>query len=123
MLNDRMKGITKMKKARFLVGAIALAVLAAIIVACTKEKEKKAARNSCEMVTVSKEDDMSAYLKQFKENARFRILMGFYFFLHMAENIISKFWILFYFFQHFLTEFSSVRIMIFLFIFIIHIIH
>ena len=67
MLNDKMKGITKMKKARFLVGAIALAVLAAIIVACTKEKEKKAARNSSEMVTVSKEDDMSAYLKQFKE--------------------------------------------------------
>ena len=67
MLNDKMKGITKMKKARFLVGAIALAVLAAIIVACTKEKEKKAARNCSEMVTVSKEDDMSAYLKQFKE--------------------------------------------------------
>lgn len=67
MLNDKMKGITKMKKVRFLVGAIALAVLAAIIVACTKEKEKKAARNSSEMVTVSKEDDMSAYLKQFKE--------------------------------------------------------
>ncbi len=59
-----------MKKARFLVGAMALTMLAVIIVACTKEKEKKAARNSSEMVTVSKEDDMSAYLKQFKEKMR-----------------------------------------------------
>lgn len=56
-----------MKKHRILMGALALAVVAAIIIACTKEKEKEVAQNSSEMEAVSKKDDMSAYLKQFKE--------------------------------------------------------
>ena len=48
-------------------GAMALAVVAAIIIACTKEKETKMDQSSNEMTTVSKEGDMSAYLKHFKE--------------------------------------------------------
>lgn len=57
----------KMKKVKILSVALALTIVAAVIIACTKEKETKVAQNSNEMVTVSKEDDMSAYLKQFKE--------------------------------------------------------
>lgn len=56
-----------MKKNRIIMGTLVLVVVSAIIIACTKEKETKVAQNSNEMVTVSKEDDMSAYLKQFKE--------------------------------------------------------
>lgn len=56
-----------MNKFKILLGAMALAVAAVAIVACTKEKEAKIAQNSGEMVIVSKEDDMSAYLKKFKE--------------------------------------------------------
>lgn len=56
-----------MKKFRILMGALALTLVAAIIFACTKEKETKAAYNNSDRVAVSKEDDMSAYLKQFKE--------------------------------------------------------
>lgn len=57
----------KMKKVKILSVALALTIVAAVIIACTKEKETKVAQKSNEMVTVSKEDDMSAYLKQFKE--------------------------------------------------------
>ena len=56
-----------MKKFRILMGALALAVVAAVIIACTKEKEAKVGQSNSDLVTVSKEDDMSAYLKQFKE--------------------------------------------------------
>lgn len=56
-----------MKKVRLLMGVLALVVLAAVIIACTKEKEKEVAQNISEMEVVSIEDDMSAYLKQFKE--------------------------------------------------------
>lgn len=56
-----------MKKFRILMGVLALVMVAAIIIACTKEKEKGIAQISSEIETVSKEDDMSAYLKQFKE--------------------------------------------------------
>lgn len=58
-----------MKKSRIILGVIALAIVAAMIVACTKEKEKenRVAQDKGELTTVSKEDDMSAYLKQFKE--------------------------------------------------------
>ena len=61
------KGNTKMKKTRIIVGVLALAVVAAIVFACTKEKETRVTQSSNEMTSVSKEDDMSAYLKQFKE--------------------------------------------------------
>lgn len=56
-----------MNKFKILLGAMALAVVAVAIIACTKEKETKAAYNNCDRVAVSKEDDMSAYLKKFKE--------------------------------------------------------
>lgn len=56
-----------MKKFRILMGAFVLAMVAIVIIACTKEKETMVAQSSDEMVTISKEDDMSAYLKQFKE--------------------------------------------------------
>lgn len=54
-----------MKKSRIILGVIALAIVAAMIVACTKEKEKenRVAQDKGELTTVSKEDDMSAYLK------------------------------------------------------------
>ena len=48
-------------------GALALAMVAAIIIACTKEKGTIVSQSASETITVSKEDDMSAYLKQFKE--------------------------------------------------------
>lgn len=48
-------------------GAMALAVAAVAIIACNKEKEAKSSQDAYEKVTVSKEDDMNAYLKQFKE--------------------------------------------------------
>ena len=56
-----------MKKFRILMGAMALTIAAAMIIACTKEKENRVAQDDGELTTVSKEDDMSAYLKQFKE--------------------------------------------------------
>lgn len=56
-----------MKKTRIIVGVLALAVVSAIVIACTKEKETNVEKSSNQMTTVSKEDDMSAYLKQFKE--------------------------------------------------------
>ncbi|KWW24507.1 MAG: hypothetical protein F082_1674 [bacterium F082] len=56
-----------MKKTRIVMGAMALTIAAAIIIACTKEKENRVAQDNGELTTVSKEDDMSAYLKQFKE--------------------------------------------------------
>ncbi len=62
-----MKGTTKMKKTRIVVGVLALAVVAAIVIACTKENETTVDQSSNQMTTVSKEDDMSAYLKHFKE--------------------------------------------------------
>ena len=48
-------------------GTLALAVAVATVIACSKDKETKAIQNSNEIVTISKEDDMNAYLKQFKE--------------------------------------------------------
>lgn len=48
-------------------GVLALTIVAAIIIACTKEKETIVSQSAIETITVSKEDDMSAYLKQFKE--------------------------------------------------------
>ena len=55
-----------MKKFRILMGVLALAMAAIVIVACTKEKEMRSEMvENIEMV--SKEDDMNAYLKQFKE--------------------------------------------------------
>ena len=62
-----MKGTTKMKKTRIVVGMLALATVAAIVIACTKEKETTVDQSSNQMTSVSKEDDMSAYLKHFKE--------------------------------------------------------
>ena len=61
-----------MKKSRIILGVIALAIVAAMIVACTKEKEKenRVAQDNGELTTVSKEDDMRSYLKQFKEKMR-----------------------------------------------------
>ena len=56
-----------MKKFRIVMGAIAFAVAAGAIIACNKEKEAKSSQDAYEKVTVSKEDDMNAYLKQFKE--------------------------------------------------------
>lgn len=56
-----------MKKFGILMGALVLAMVAIVIIACTKEKETMVAQSSDEMVAISKEDDMSAYLKQFKE--------------------------------------------------------
>jgi hypothetical protein len=56
-----------MKKSRILMGVLALTIVAAIIIACTKEKEAMVSQSASETITVSKEDDMSAYLKQFKE--------------------------------------------------------
>lgn len=56
-----------MKKTRIVMGAMALTIAAAMIIACTKEKENRVAQDNGELTTVSKEDDMSAYLKQFKE--------------------------------------------------------
>lgn len=56
-----------MKKARIVMGAMALTIAAAMIIACTKEKENRVAQDNGELTTVSKEDDMSAYLKHFKE--------------------------------------------------------
>ena len=44
-------------------GALALAVVVAVVIGCNKEKTNVYA----ETETISKEDDMSAYLKQFKE--------------------------------------------------------
>lgn len=61
-----MKGITKMKKIRIVKGALALAMAAIAIIACTKEKEIKS-ETAGNMEVVSMEDDMNAYLKQFKE--------------------------------------------------------
>lgn len=46
-------------------GTLALAVAAVVIIACNKEKAE--IKTSAETETVSKEDDMSTYLKQFKE--------------------------------------------------------
>ncbi len=57
----------KMKKVKILSVALALTIVAAVIIACTKEKETKVTQKSSELVTVSKEDDMSVYLNQFKE--------------------------------------------------------
>lgn len=48
-------------------GVLALTIVAAIIFACSKEKETIVSQNASETITVLKEDDMSAYLKQFKE--------------------------------------------------------
>jgi len=56
-----------MKKTRIVMGAMALTIAAEIIIACTKEKVTIDSQSTSEMITVSKEDDMSAYLKQFKE--------------------------------------------------------
>lgn len=56
-----------MKKFRVLMGALSFSMVAAIVIACTKEKETKVEQSSNQMTTVLKEDDMSAYLKQFKE--------------------------------------------------------
>ena len=50
-----------------IIGALAFLVVAVVFVACTKEKEKNVTQSDSEMVTISKEEDMSAYLKQFKE--------------------------------------------------------
>lgn len=54
-----------MKKFRILLEALVLGVVAATIFACAKENGNKVA-NICEKVTVSKNGDMSAYLKEFK---------------------------------------------------------
>ena len=54
-----------MKKSRILMGALALALAGVAILACNKEKAE--IKTSAETETISKEDDMSAYLKQFKE--------------------------------------------------------
>jgi hypothetical protein len=62
-----MKGTAKMIKTRIVVGVLALAVVAAIVIACTKEEKTMVDQSSNQMTTVSKEDDMSAYLKHFKE--------------------------------------------------------
>lgn len=56
-----------MKKFRILMGTIALVAVAAIIITCTKEKETIVSQSASETITVSKDDDMSTYLKQFKE--------------------------------------------------------
>lgn len=58
-----------MKTRKHIVAAMLLvvAVVSAILVGCKKEKESKVAQNDNEEVVVSKEDDMSAYLKQFKK--------------------------------------------------------
>ena len=56
-----------MKKICMVLGALALTVLSVVIIACTKEKEKKFAQINSEMITVTKEDDISTYLEQFKE--------------------------------------------------------
>jgi hypothetical protein len=56
-----------MKKFRILMGVAALVVVAATVVACNKEKESDSPINGSEIETVSKDDDMSAYLKKFKE--------------------------------------------------------
>ena len=53
-----------MKKAKILIGAFALALAAATIFACSKEKAEN--KNHAEE-TILKEDDMSAYLEQFKK--------------------------------------------------------
>lgn len=54
-----------MKKFRILMGALALAVVVFFIIACNKEKAE--VKTFAEAEIISKEDDMSAYLKQFKE--------------------------------------------------------
>lgn len=55
-----------MKTSRILMGALALVMVAVAIIACTKEKEMSSETvENIEMV--SREDDMNAYLKQFKE--------------------------------------------------------
>ena len=54
-----------MKKFRILMGALALAMAAVVIIACNKEKAE--IKTFAETETISKEDDMSAYLKHFKE--------------------------------------------------------
>lgn len=58
-----------MKTHKYIVAAMLLlvAVAASILVGCKKEKENKVAQNGNEEIVVSKEDDMSAYLKQFKK--------------------------------------------------------
>ena len=48
-------------------GISAFALAVAIFFACTKEKETKISHNNMRKAVVLKEDDMSAYLKQFKE--------------------------------------------------------
>lgn len=48
-------------------GTLTLAVAVATVIACSKDKETKAIQSNNEIVTISKEDDMNAYLKQFKE--------------------------------------------------------
>lgn len=57
-----------MKYKSYIISAILLAATtAAIFVGCKKEKENKVAQNGNEEIVVSKEDDMSAYLRQFKK--------------------------------------------------------
>lgn len=56
-----------MKKIRILMGALALAIVAAVIIACTKKKDEIVSQSVNGAITVSKEDDMNTYLKQFKE--------------------------------------------------------
>ncbi len=56
-----------MKKNRILRGALALVVLFAVVIACRKQEDAKVNQSNSEIVTISKEDDMNAYLKQFKE--------------------------------------------------------
>ena len=53
-----------MKKFRIVMGALAFAVVVATVIACSKEKAEN--KTFAETETISKEDDMSAYLKQFK---------------------------------------------------------
>lgn len=48
-------------------GVLALAVVAVAIIACKKEKESKVSQNNSELIIVSKEEDMNAYLERFKE--------------------------------------------------------
>jgi hypothetical protein len=42
-----------MKKTKIITGVLALAVVAVVIIACTKEKETKVAQNGIEMATIS----------------------------------------------------------------------
>ncbi len=55
-----------MKRFRIVMGALAIVIVAVVIIACKKEKSMSSeAVENIEMI--SKEDDMNAYLKQFKE--------------------------------------------------------